>query len=360
MPENGGLPDSPDLEPLFRTILETIPAPTYDDGAPLQAHVTNLDASPFLGRLALLRVHQGTLRKGQNVAWMRRDGSTKNVRVTELLVTEGLERKPGESRRPRRHRRRRRHPRDHHRRDPGRRGEPDAAAADPVDEPAISMTIGTNTSPLVGRVKGSKVTARLVKDRLDSELVGNVSLRVLPTERPDAWEVQGRGELALAILVEQMRREGYELTVGKPQVVTKDVDGKVHEPIERLTTCGLPTWSLVGLAARSTCSTTSAWTSHVSGRSVGRTGEVAHRLSRSLTSRAVTFDPFRAADTAARCCVPMVIEIAGSSTAGRWVSGSARVLAESGDLGIPAMAAMSPGPAWSAGTRSSPSVVAAR
>ena len=235
VPENGGFPDSPDLEPLFRTILETIPAPTYDEGAPLQAHVTNLDASPFLGRLALLRVHQGQLRKGQQVAWMKRDGSRSNVKVTELLVTEGLERKPGESAGP---------------------GDIVAVAgipeitigetlADPenpvalplihVDEPAISMTIGTNTSPLVGRVKGAKVTARLVKDRLDSELVGNVSLRVLPTERPDAWEVQGRGELALAILVEQMRREGYELTVGKPQVVTRVVDGKVHEPFERLT-----------------------------------------------------------------------------------------------------------------------------
>ena len=235
VPENGGLPASPDLEPLFRTILDTIPAPVYDEGAPLQAHVTNLDASPFLGRLALLRVHQGTLRKGQTVAWIKRDGTVKNVRVTELLVTEGLERKPGESAGP---------------------GDIVAVAgfsditigetlADPddprplplihVDEPAISMTIGTNTSPLVGRVKGSKVTARLVKDRLDSELVGNVSLRILPTDRPDAWEVQGRGELALAILVEQMRREGFELTVGKPQVVTKDVDGKVHEPVERLT-----------------------------------------------------------------------------------------------------------------------------
>jgi GTP-binding protein len=235
VPENGGLPDSPDLEPLFRTILESIPAPTYDEGAPLQAHVTNLDASPFLGRLALVRVHQGYLKKGQNVAWMKRDGSVKNVRITELLVTEGLERKPGESA------------------GPGDivaiAGIPDITIgetlADPenpvalplihVDEPAISMTIGTNTSPLVGRVKGSKVTARLVKDRLDAELVGNVSLKILPTERPDAWEVQGRGELALAILVEQMRREGFELTVGKPQVVTREVDGKVHEPVERLT-----------------------------------------------------------------------------------------------------------------------------
>ncbi|MEU0265007.1 translational GTPase TypA [Nocardioides sp. NPDC006303] len=234
-PGNGELPDSKDLEPLFQTIMDTIPAPTYVEGAPLQAHVTNLDASPFLGRLALVRIHQGTLKKGQNVAWMRRDGEVKNVRITELLITEGLERKPGEIAGP---------------------GDIVAIAgipeitigetlADPenpvalplihVDEPAISMTIGTNTSPLVGKVKGSKVTARLVKDRLDQELIGNVSLKILNTERPDAWEVQGRGELALAILVEQMRREGYELTVGKPQVVTKEVDGKVHEPYERLT-----------------------------------------------------------------------------------------------------------------------------
>ena len=235
-PENGTLPAGSDLEPLFRTILENIPAPEYVEGAPLQAHVTNLDASPFLGRLALLRIKQGNLRKGQQVAWMRRDGEVKNVKITELLVTEGLERKPGESA------------------GPGDivavAGIPDitigetlADADNPValplihvDEPAISMTIGTNTSPLVGKGgKGHKVTARLVKDRLDAELVGNVSLRVLPTERPDAWEVQGRGELALAILVEQMRREGFELTVGKPQVVTKEIDGKLHEPFERLT-----------------------------------------------------------------------------------------------------------------------------
>ncbi len=236
-PENGSVPDSEDLEPLFRTILETIPAPTYTEGAPLQAHVTNLDASPFLGRLALVRVHEGTLKKNQTVAWMRTDGTTKNVKITELLVTEALERKPGESA------------------GPGDivaiAGIPDimigetlADAENPValplikvDEPAISMTIGTNTSPLAGRgpTKNTKVTARLVKDRLDAELVGNVSLRVLPTERPDAWEVQGRGELALAILVEQMRREGFELTVGKPQVVTRQVNGKLHEPVERLT-----------------------------------------------------------------------------------------------------------------------------
>ncbi|MBE7324717.1 translational GTPase TypA [Nocardioides sp. Y6] len=234
-PENATLPEGDNLEPLFKTILETIPAPTYTEGAPLQAHVTNLDSSPFLGRLALLRIHQGELRKGQTVAWMRGDGTVKNVKISELLVTEGLERVPGEWA------------------GPGdivaiagipeiMIGETIADAENPValplitvDEPAISMTIGTNTSPLAGRVKGSKVTARLVKDRLDAELVGNVSLRVLPTERPDAWEVQGRGELALAILVEQMRREGYELTVGKPQVVTKVIDGKVHEPVERLT-----------------------------------------------------------------------------------------------------------------------------
>jgi GTP-binding protein len=237
MPENGGLPDSPDLEPLFKTILETIPAPVYTEEAPLQAHVTNLDASPFLGRLALVRVREGELKKNQTVAWMKTDGSKQNVKITELLVTEGLERKPGEYAGP---------------------GDIVAIAGIPdimigetladvenpvalplikVDEPAISMTIGINTSPLAGRgpTKNTKVTARLVKDRLDKELVGNVSLKILDTERPDAWEVQGRGELALAILVEQMRREGFELTVGKPQVVTREINGKVHEPVERLT-----------------------------------------------------------------------------------------------------------------------------
>jgi len=237
-PADGGLPDSPDLEPLFATIMATIPAPTYDDGAPLQAHVTNLDSSAYLGRLALLRVHNGEIRKGQQVAWCKHDGSQEKVKVTELLITEGLERKPLEVDRAA---------------GPGdiiaiagipeiMIGDTLADADDPrplplitVDEPAISMTIGTNTSPLAGRVRGAKVTARLVKDRLDRELVGNVSLRVLPTARPDAWEVQGRGELALAILVEQMRREGFELTVGKPQVVTREVDGKMHEPVERLT-----------------------------------------------------------------------------------------------------------------------------
>ncbi|MGX2994743.1 translational GTPase TypA [Streptomyces sp. JNUCC 64] len=246
-PENGTVPgDSDSLEPFFSAILETIPAPSYEEDGPLQAHVTNLDADNFLGRIALLRVEQGELRKGQTVAWIKRDGSVSNVRISELLMTEALTRKPAEVAGP---------------------GDICAVAgipeimigetlADPenpvalplitVDEPAISMTIGTNTSPLVGRgatgkgastssVKDRKVTARLVKDRLERELIGNVSLRVLPTERPDAWEVQGRGELALAILVETMRREGFELTIGKPQVVTKEIDGKVHEPIERIT-----------------------------------------------------------------------------------------------------------------------------
>jgi len=234
-PPDGGMPDSPSLEPLFATLLDTIPAPSYVDDAPLQAHVTNLDASPFLGRLALCRVRQGEIRKGQTVAWCRADGTIEKVRISELLMTDGLERKSAD------------------RAGPGdiiavagiheiMIGETLADADNPVplplirvDEPAISMTIGTNTSPLAGRVKGAKVTARLVKDRLDRELVGNVSLRVLPTERPDTWEVQGRGELALAILVEQMRREGYELTVGKPQVVTREIDGKTCEPVERLT-----------------------------------------------------------------------------------------------------------------------------
>jgi GTP-binding protein len=235
-PADGSIPqDSDNLQPLFKTLLETIPAPQYTEGAPLQAHVTNLDASPFLGRLALCRVHEGTIRKGQTVAWCRTNGTVEKVRISELLMTEGLERKPAEQA------------------GPGdimavagipeiMIGETLADADNPiplplitVDEPAISMTLGTNTSPMVGRVKGGKVTARMVKDRLDKELVGNVSLRVLPTERPDAWEVQGRGELALAILVEQMKRESYEITVGKPQVVTRQIDGKTYEPVERLT-----------------------------------------------------------------------------------------------------------------------------
>ncbi|KRC58635.1 GTP-binding protein TypA [Agromyces sp. Root81] len=234
-PGNGELPDNDDLEPLFEAILQHIPAPTYDDEHPLQAHVTNLDASPFLGRLALLRVFHGTIKKGQTVAWVKHDGTVQNVRVTELFLTKALDRYPAESA------------------GPGdiavvagfediMIGDTLADAEDvrplpiiAVDEPAISMTIGTNTSPLVGKVKGHKLTARMVKDRLDRELVGNVSLKVVDIGRPDAWEVQGRGELALAILVEQMRREGYELTVGKPQVVTKQVDGKTHEPYEHLT-----------------------------------------------------------------------------------------------------------------------------
>ncbi|WP_411141189.1 translational GTPase TypA [Streptomyces sp. x-80] len=236
-PEDGTVPaDSENLEPFFTTLLGHVPAPEYDDELPLQAHVTNLDADNFLGRIALLRVEQGELKKGQTVAWIKRDGTMSNVRITELMMTEALTRKPAEKAGP---------------------GDICAVAgipeimigetlADPenpialplitVDEPAISMTIGTNTSPLVGKGgKGHKVTARQVKERLDRELIGNVSLRVLDTERPDAWEVQGRGELALAILVETMRREGFELTVGKPEVVTKEVDGKTHEPIERLT-----------------------------------------------------------------------------------------------------------------------------
>ncbi len=234
-PADGGLPENENLIPLFQTIMDAVPAPEYTEGAPLQAHVTNLDSSPFLGRLALVRVKEGELKKGQQVAWIKRDGSIERTKITELLVTEALERKPGEKAGP---------------------GDIVAIAgmadinigetlADPenpvalplihVDEPAISMTIGTNTSPLAGREKGTKVTARLVKDRLDAELIGNVSIKILPTERPDAWEVHGRGELALAILVEQMRREGYELTVGKPQVVTREIDGKIHEPVERLT-----------------------------------------------------------------------------------------------------------------------------
>lgn len=233
-PGNRNLPTE-DLEPLFETILKRIPGPSYEEGAPLQAHVTNLDASPFLGRLALLRIHNGTLRKGENVGLARHDGTIKPVRVTELLRTEGLERVPTDSA------------------DPGdivaaagiediTIGESLVDLDDPrplplitVDDPAISLTIGINTSPMAGRVKGAKVTARQVKDRLDRELIGNVSIRVLATERPDAWEVQGRGELALAILVEQMRREGFELTVGKPQVVTREIDGKTYEPMERMT-----------------------------------------------------------------------------------------------------------------------------
>ncbi|MDO5286443.1 MAG: translational GTPase TypA [Actinomycetia bacterium] len=233
-PADGSLPDSESLEPLFDTIMETIPAPEYEEGAVLQAHVINLDASPYLGRLALCRVVAGTLTRGQTVAWCRRDQTVQNVRLSELLVTKALDRVPAESA------------------GPGdivaiagipeiTIGETLSDPADPrplplisVDEPSISMTIGINTSPLAGR-SGKNLTARLVKSRLDSELVGNVSVRVLPTQRPDTWEVQGRGELQLAVLVEMMRRESYELTVGKPQVVTRTIDGSLHEPVEALT-----------------------------------------------------------------------------------------------------------------------------
>jgi GTP-binding protein len=234
-PADGDLPDSPDLGPLMQTILETIPAPHYDPEAPLQAQVTNLDASPFLGRLALCRVHAGTISKGQQVAWCRADGTMSRMKITELFMTEALDRVPVDKAGP---------------------GDIIAVAGNPditigetltdsddprplplitVDEPALAVTIGTNTSPLSGRSGGTRLTARLLRERLDRELVGNVSLRVLPTERPDAWEVQGRGELALAVLVETMRREGFELTVGKPRVVTREVDGRLHEPVERLT-----------------------------------------------------------------------------------------------------------------------------
>ncbi len=233
-PEDGGMPDSPDLEPLFQTIMNTVPAPSYIVGSPLQAHVTNLDASPYLGRLALCRVHSGTMKKGQTVAWCKADGTIERVKLTELLGTQALERVSIEEAGP---------------------GDIVAVAgipeitigetlADPddprplpvmtIDEPSISMTIGINTSPLAGE-SGKKLTARLVKSRLDAELIGNVSIRVQDTERPDTWEVQGRGELQLAILVEIMRREAFELTVGKPQVVTRMIDGKLQEPMERLT-----------------------------------------------------------------------------------------------------------------------------
>src|SRR5215212_962942 len=231
----GTTPDelADDLMPLFDTLLETIPAPSYDPEHPLQALVTNLDASPYVGRLALLRVHHGTLRKGASVAWCRADGSIENARVTELYTTEALDRVPAEEAGP---------------------GEIVALAglpevtigetiADPddprplpvtsVDEPSLSVTIGINTSPLAG-TEGTRLTASQVKQRLDQELVGNVSLRVNPTSRPDSWEVQGRGELQLAVLVELMRREGFELTVGKPEVLVRGIDGKRHEPVERV------------------------------------------------------------------------------------------------------------------------------
>ncbi len=223
-----------DLAPLCDVVLETIPAPTYHEGAPLQAWVTNLDANAYLGRLALCRVVEGTIEKGKQVAWCRVDGTITRTKVAELFLTEQLTRVPVESA------------------GPGDLvavagipeitiGETLADAEEPValplitvDEPALAMTIGINTSPLAGR-DGSKLTARLVKNRLDAELIGNVSIRVNPTDRPDAWEVQARGELQLAVLVETMRREGFELTVGKPEVVTKEIDGKKHEPVERVT-----------------------------------------------------------------------------------------------------------------------------
>jgi GTP-binding protein len=233
-PENGVMPDAPDLGPLFATILNDVPAPQYEEGAVLQAHVTNLDASPYLGRLALCRIFAGTMNRNQVVAWCRSDGTIKNIKLSEMLITEALDRVPADTAGP---------------------GDIVAIAGIPeitigetlsdpenpkplplitVDEPSISMTIGINTSPLSGK-SGKLLTARLVKARLDTELVGNVSIRVFPTERPDTWEVQGRGELQLAILVEMMRREGFELTVGKPQVVIREIDGKIHEPVERLT-----------------------------------------------------------------------------------------------------------------------------
>jgi GTP-binding protein len=221
------------LKPLFATLLDHIPPPAYDENHPLQALVTNLDASPYVGRIALCRVYHGVLRRGDPVAWCRTDGSLETVRITELYVAEALDRVAATE---------------------AHAGEIVAIAGlaqvtigetltdpnDPrplpvihVDDPSLAMTIGINTAPFSGQ-DGSKLTARLVKSRLDTELVGNVSLRVLSTDSPDAWEVQGRGELQLAVLVEIMRREGFELTVGKPQVVTRDVDGQVHEPVERV------------------------------------------------------------------------------------------------------------------------------
>ncbi len=223
-----------DLKPLFELLLDTIPAPSYEENHPMQALVTNLDASPYVGRLALCRMFHGELVRGQQVAWCRADESIQNVKITELYVTEALDRVDAEKV------------------GPGdifaiaglsdvTIGETLSDPEDPrplpvshFDDPSLSMTIGINTSPLSGR-DGNKLTARLVKNRLDQELVGNVSIRLLDTDRPDAWEVQGRGELQLAVLVEMMRREGFELTVGKPQVVTKEIDGKLCEPVERLT-----------------------------------------------------------------------------------------------------------------------------
>ena len=215
-------------------LVEHIPAPVYEEGHPLQAHVTNLDASPYLGRLAICRVRNGTIRKGAPIAWCRADGTVSSAKVAELYITESLDRVEADEAGP---------------------GEIIAVAgladvtigetlADPddprplpvitVDEPSLAVTIGQNTSPLAGQ-DGGKLTSRQIKDRLDAETIGNVSIRVLETERPETWEVQGRGELQLAILVELMRREGFELTVGKPQVVIREIDGKRHEPVERMT-----------------------------------------------------------------------------------------------------------------------------
>jgi GTP-binding protein len=223
-----------DLMPLLDLMLEKIPAPTYDDDAPLQAHVTNLDASPYLGRLAVCRVRQGTIRSGQPIAWCRADGEIRRATVSELFVTEGLERVAAKDA------------------GPGEIiavagieevtiGETLADAEKPqplpvitVDEPSLSLVLGINTSPMAGQGGGDKLTARQIRERLDRELVGNVSIRVKDTERPDAWEVQGRGELQLVVLLEIMRREGYEMTAGQPRVVTREIDGKVHEPVERL------------------------------------------------------------------------------------------------------------------------------
>ena len=233
-PGNGEMPDLENLDSLFEVIFKTIPAPVYHEGAPLQAHVTNLDSSPYLGRLALCRIREGVIKKGENVMWMKNDGTSERVKIAELLITDGLERVSALEA------------------GPGdivaiagietiTLGETLADLEKPhalpliiVDEPSISMTIGINTSPIAGQV-GKLLTARQVKNRLDAELVGNVSLRVVNTDRPDTWEVQGRGELQLAVLVEIMRREGFELTVGKPQVVVKTVNGKLQEPMERLT-----------------------------------------------------------------------------------------------------------------------------
>ena len=235
-PVDGTVPDAEDLTALFEVLTDAVPAPADDLDAPLQAHVTNLDATTYLGRIGLCRIRAGRLKRGQIVAWCREDGTVQNVKITELHRTEALTRVPAEF---------------------GDAGDIVAVAGIPdlmigdtladvenpvalprieVDLPAISMTIGTNNSPLAGKDThpGTKLTARQVRNRLDSELVGNVSIRVLPTERPDTWEVQGRGELALAILVETMRREGFELTVGKPEVVTRIIDGTLSEPYERL------------------------------------------------------------------------------------------------------------------------------